>query len=256
MAARNEALARLTDDLTRIVRWGLENLVTFNASKTQFLHLTSRHQLPEVYNLSFDGSNLVPSGSLNILGVSLSPDLSWKEHIASMAKRANMRLGVLRRLRSYFSNNQMLAVYRGLVRPCMEYASPVWGGSSHVSSLDRVQRRAVRLIGAPVSQSLESRRRISSLSLFYRYYFGYCSAELAGCLPPPLRRVRGTRQAEQSHMYAVQPSNPRVGLRRDTFFCAVVPLWNALPSLVFPPSYNMDSFKREMARLPLPRSRP
>ena len=163
-----------------------------------------------------------------------------------------MRLGVLRRLKSYFTNAQMLALYRGLVRPCMEYASPVWGGSSHVSSLDRVQRRAARLIGSPVTQSLESRRRIASLSLFYRYCNGNCSVELANCLPPPLRRVRETRQVEQSHEYAVHLSNPRVELRRDTFFCTVAPLWNSLPSQVFPPSYSMDSFKRGVARLPGP----
>src|SRR6201990_2271818 len=40
------ALEQLTSDLSRISNWGRENMVVFNASKTQFLHLSTRHNLP------------------------------------------------------------------------------------------------------------------------------------------------------------------------------------------------------------------
>ena len=134
----------------------------------------------------------------------------------------------------------------------MEYDSPIWGGSTHVLSLDRVQRRVCRLVDAPVPQSLQYRRRVASLSLFYRYYNGCCSTELANCLPPPLRRVCRTRQAVGAHAFAVHLSNPRLELRRNTFFCAVAPVWNELPFHVFPLTYDMGAFKRAVAGLPRP----
>ncbi|KAL7631114.1 UNVERIFIED_CONTAM: hypothetical protein RMT77_018584 [Armadillidium vulgare] len=40
------ALEQLTSDLSRISNWGRENMVVFKASKTQFLNLSTRHNLP------------------------------------------------------------------------------------------------------------------------------------------------------------------------------------------------------------------
>src|SRR6201990_1745911 len=65
------ALEQLTSDLSRISNWGRENMVVFNASKTQFLHLYTRHNLPHNYDIFFDNTQLKPSSVLNILGVSL-----------------------------------------------------------------------------------------------------------------------------------------------------------------------------------------
>src|ERR1700755_3649759 len=107
-------------------------MVVFNASKTQFLHLFTRHNLPYNY-IFFENTQLKPSSVVNILGVSFSCDLSWKDHIISLSKQASKRLGVLRRLRGFLTPPQLLALYRGVVRPCMEYASHIWGGSTHTA---------------------------------------------------------------------------------------------------------------------------
>merc|ERR1711980_12464 len=49
----------------------------------------------------------------------------------------------------FFSPTQLLALYRGLISPCMEYASHIWGGSTHTSLLNRVESKAFRLINSP-----------------------------------------------------------------------------------------------------------
>merc|ERR1711980_39032 len=127
----------LTSDLTIISDWGRRNLVSFNASKTQFLHLSTRHNLPDDYPLFFDNTQLSPYPTLNILGLSFTQNHNWKFHISSLAKSASSRLGVLHRLNQFFSHSQMLAIYRGLVRPCMEYASHVWGGFHPYSTFEQ-----------------------------------------------------------------------------------------------------------------------
>ena len=91
-------MEQLTSDLSRISNWGKENMVVFNASKTQFLYLSTRHNLPHNYDILLETTQLKPSFILNILGVSFSRDLSWKDHIASLSKQASKRLGVLMRL--------------------------------------------------------------------------------------------------------------------------------------------------------------
>src|SRR6201990_960562 len=91
--------------------------------------------------------------------------------LLSLCKQASKRLGVLRRLHNYFTPPQLLALYRGVVRPCMEYASHIWGGSTHTALLNKVESRAFRLINSPALtnslQSLSSRRIVASLSLDY-----------------------------------------------------------------------------------------
>ncbi len=93
------------------------------------------------------------------------------------------------RLQHFFFPQQMLTVYKGLVRPCMEYASHIWGSSTHTALLDRVESKALLLIGCShltnCLLTLKSRLTVASLSIFYRYFHAYCSSELADCMPPP-----------------------------------------------------------------------
>ncbi|KAL7630252.1 UNVERIFIED_CONTAM: hypothetical protein RMT77_019605 [Armadillidium vulgare] len=226
-------------------------MVVFNASKTQFLHLSTRHNLPHNYDIFFENTQLKPSSVLNILGVSFSRDLSWKDHITSLSKQASKRLGVLRRLHSFFTPPQLLALYRGVVRPCMEYASHIWGGSTHTAILEKVESRAFRLINTPALtnslQSLSSRRIVASLSLYYRYYNGHCSSELSRCIPPPLRRARATRLSTQSHPFSVQLFDPRLNRYAHSYMYSTGKVWNTLPLSVFPTSFDLHTFKRRVS---------
>merc|ERR1711980_11675 len=247
--SRQDAADRLTSVLSD---WGKANLVLFNASKTQFLHLSNRHNLPDNYPIFFNNTQLSPSSTLDILGLSFTKTLNWKFHISSLAKSASSKLGVLHRLNQFFSPSQMLVMYRGLVRPCMEYASHVWGGSTHTALLDRVESKALRLINSPPLTScvlpLKLRRNVASLSISYRYFHANCSSELANCMPPPLPRPRCTRLSTLSHSYAVQTPNARVNQYLHSFIPSTGKLWNSLPWSVFPPSYDLNAFKRGVSR--------
>ena len=250
--SRRDAIARLTSDLSLISEWGKANLVLFNASKTQFLHLSTRHNLPDNYPLFFDKTQLSPSSTLDILGLSFTKNLNWKLHISSLAKTASKKLGVLWRLRQHFTPSQLLTLYRGLIRPCMEYASHIWGGSTHTALLNRVESKAFRLINSPpltnCLQSLKHRRNVASLAIFYKLYYSRSSLELAACLPPPLPRPRCTRLSSHSHPYSVHLTNARVNQYLHSFIPFTGKLWNSLPFSIFPLSYNLTSFKSKVSR--------
>ena len=117
----------------------------------------------------------------------------------------------------------------------------------YTSLLDRVESKAIHLIGGPsltlTLDPLSLRRKVASLSLFYRYYFGHCSDELAACIPAPMPRPRSTPQATFAHNYCVELSNARINRFSDSFFSSTSRLWNALPSSVFLASFNFPSFK-------------
>ena len=239
----------INSDLQSISEWGTRNLVKFNTSKTQLLTI-SLSNTPSNYPIIFEDSEIPSLNSFNILGLQISSSLSWRDHIVQIAKSASKKLGVLFRCKQYFNSAQLFKLYTGFIRPCLEYCSHIWGSSPYTSLLDRIESKAIRLIGDPSLTStldpLSVRRKVASLSLFYHYYFGHCSDELATCIPPPMARPRSTRQATFAHNYCVELSNARINRFSDGFFPSTSHLWNFLPSSVFPASFNLPSFKRQV----------
>ena len=72
----------------------------------------------------------------------------------------------------------------------MEYCCHVWAGapSYYLELFEKLQKWICKTFGFSLAASLEPlahHRNIASLSLFYRYYFGKCSSELAELVPLP-----------------------------------------------------------------------
>ena len=234
----------INSDLQRISEWGTRNLVKFNTSKTQLL-IISLSNTPSNYPIIFDDSKIPPLNSINILGLQISSSLSWRNHIVQIAKSASKKLGVLFRCKQYLNAAQLIKLYTGFIRPCLEYCSHIWGSSAYTSSLDKIESKAIRLIGDPSLTStldpLSLRRKVASLSLFYRYYFGHCSDELATCIPPPMlghfphvRHHLPTTIVWNSSMQELIGSVMVSSLLLPTFGTLSLPLYFRLPSTFLP----------------------
>ena len=90
----------------------------------------------------------------------------------------------------------------------MEYCCHFSAGapSCCLELLDNLQKRIYRAVGPSLATSLEplaDRRNVASLSLFYRYYFGRCSSELAKLAPLPFCRGRYTRYSDRRHDFSL-----------------------------------------------------
>ena len=73
------------------------------------------------------GSKLKSVKSAKDLGVIISSDLSWRARVDAGVNRANKILGVVHRTPLGPSNLEDFSIpYKTLVRPILEYASPVW----------------------------------------------------------------------------------------------------------------------------------
>ena len=138
----------INSDLQSISEWGTHNLVKFNTSKTQLLTI-SLSNTPSNYPIIFEDSEIPSLNSVNILGLQISSSLSWRDHIVQITKSASKKLGVNFRCKQYFNSEQIFILYTGFIRPCLEYCSHIWGSSPYTSLLDRIESKAIRLIGDP-----------------------------------------------------------------------------------------------------------
>ena len=142
------------------------------------------------------------------MGLTFSSKLDWVSYIISIAKTASKKIGPLIRSMKFLSPEVALCLYKSTICPCMEYCCHVWAGapSCYLDLLDKQQKLICRIIGPSLTASLEPLAHcwnVASLSLFYRYYFGRCSSELAQLVPLPFSQGRSTRYSDRLHDFSV-----------------------------------------------------
>jgi archaellum component FlaG (FlaF/FlaG flagellin family) len=260
---RNKISTSINNDLALIDNWGKLNRVNFNASKTQFCVVSLKKDASTAnFPIHFQGNPIERSVSLNVLGMLLTQDFLWTEHVFKKAKSAAKCLGFLWRCKSFFTPADLLKIYKSYIRPKMEYNSHLWAGapSTTLNYLDKVQNRAIRLIGdTNVTASLAPlghRRNIGALSLFYKYFVGMdsCSQEIKTILPELKIFTRNTRLASKSHPYFLILRKSSTEYYENSFIVRSSKLWNLLPSNVFPTvdgalCYNLQKFKTNIDKL-------
>ena len=180
--------------------------------------------------------------------MTFSPKLNWGSYIVSIAKTASKKIGALIRSMKFLSPEVALYLYKATIRPCMEYCCHVWAGaaSCYLELLDKLQKWICRTVGPSLGTSLEPlahRQNVASLSLFYRYFFGRCSFELAQLVPLPYSRGRSTRYSGRLHNLSVTIPRCYKDVYVNSFCPHTARLWNSLPIECFPLTYDLSGFK-------------
>ena len=117
--------------------------------------------------------------------------------------------------------------------------------------LDKIQKRICRTVGPSLAAFLEPlahRRNVACLSLFYRYYFGRCSTELAQLVPLPFSRGRSTRYSDRLHDFSVTIPKCYKDVYVNSFLPWTGRFWNCLPIDCLPLNYNLNGFKSRINR--------
>ena len=162
-----------------------------------------------------------------------------------MKKKANKILGVLQRNLVSCSPVVKERAYLSLVRPVCEYGSVAWSPYSRkdINCVESVQRRAARFVcndyrrtssvDSMISnlgwQDLETRRKISDLTMFFKIRTGNVKISFAN---DPLREMDSPHftRASTRHPFQFQRFSSNVNAHKFSFFVRTVPVWNALSS--------------------------
>ena len=192
-----------------------------------------------------DGSILEEESSYKKLGLTFSSKLDWGSYIVSIAKTASKKIGALIRSMKFFLL-RLLCISINL-----PYCCHVWAGSPscYLELLDKVQKWICRTVGPSLAASLEPlvhRGNVASLSLFYRYYFGRCSSELAQLIPLPYSRGRSTHYSDRLDDFSVTITRCYKDVYVNSFFPRTARLWNSLPIECFPLTYDLVALSLEL----------
>ena len=184
-----------------------------------------------------DRSVLEEKSFFKMLGLSFSSKLDWDSYIVS----------------KFLSPEAAVYLYKSNIRPCMEYCCHVWAGapSCYLELLDKLQKRIWRTVGPSLAASLEPLthiRNVASLSLFYRYYFGRYSSELAELVLLPYSLRRSTRYFDRLQDFSVTIPRCYKDVYVSSCFPCTAGLWNSLPIEWFLLTYDLSGFKSRINR--------
>ena len=177
----------LQNDLWELENWESRWLMEFNTDKCQVLRV-SRKRDPLIHEYILHGKILESVDSAKYLGVSITSDPCWNQHISNMiVTKGNQSLGFLRRNLRIHSPELKSIAYKSLVQPTVEYTSTVWDPYTkhNRDRLEMVQCRAARYVldryerTASVKEmlkqldweTLELRRRKARLTMLYKMHY-------------------------------------------------------------------------------------
>lgn len=158
--------------LDESVKWAKNWIMFYNFTKCHHLQI-GRREINTAYTMKSEEETfeLAKVKTEKDLGVIVDNNLLFRDHITSKVNIANRNLGIIFRTFTYIDQDIFLHLYKSLVRPHLEFASPVWSPHYKKDSIliENVQRRATRLVRGLKEYSYTDRLKILGLpTLEYR----------------------------------------------------------------------------------------
>ena len=212
----------------------------FNPSKCSVMRITRKCD-PVIYDYKLMGHSLKSVSHHPYLGVELSSTLDWNDHINIKVNKVNQTLGFLRRNLGDCPESIKELSYKSLVRPHLEYASPVWDPwkTKHIKQIEAVQRRSARFVKncwdrtpGTVTNLLNdldwpfllNRRQTARLTLFHKIIHNEVDIDLPDYI---VKKNRSLRHYHQNKFIELQSNTEAY---RNSFYCKTIRDWNSLPN--------------------------
>jgi hypothetical protein len=136
----SELKAAANDCLNKVVEWFHSNSLLINPTKTQFILFgTTRDRDWDGFSLDVDGKRLQPLDSLELLGMTIDPQLSYEAHISKQLKKAGFALKLSRGIVNIASISDRQTLYNCYVMPHLRYCCSLFVGLSK-GQLNRIHR--------------------------------------------------------------------------------------------------------------------
>ena len=111
----------------------------------------SNQKLAKISELSISifNCNLENVENFKYLGIKLTSDFTWSDHVEYVMSKFNQRLGLLRRIKHLLPFQARLLFYNSVVLPNFDYADLVWGDKNNatiMNDLQIIQNKAAKII--------------------------------------------------------------------------------------------------------------
>ena len=228
----------LQKDLEEIQKWADKWKMSFNVNKCKVLHMGYSNPNHEY---SLNGTILNKTKEERDLGVLVSNDLDFANHIKGIVSKANRMVGLIKISFESVDIDMFLNLYKSLIRPLLEYCVQAWSPHEEkdITLLENVQRRATKMVrglghlsyeerlNALELTKLEERRIRGDMILTYRLLSGEEDVDYRRFFT-----LKSHDHNTRGHFLKINTVYTRTNVRKFFFSIRVINRWNSLPGKV------------------------
>ena len=185
----------LQNDLETVYKWADNNNMEFNSKKFELLRFGKNDDLKAATEYkSPTGEVIEEKESLRDLGITMSNDLSFDEHIEKIVTKGIQLSGWVLRTFTTRKTDAMMLLFKQLIRSGLEYCCPLWSPNKEelIQKVENVQRTFTRKIsGLSGINRPNYWERLQLLNIYSlqrrreRYIILYTVKALNGSVPNP-----------------------------------------------------------------------
>ena len=244
-----QSAADLNHDLDLTQKWAFQWKMEFNPDplkQATEIIFSCKKKKPHHPSLFFNGIEVSSAPEQKHLGLNLTPNLCFTNHIYEKIKKANKHIGIIKHLSKYLPFKTLNQMYKAFVRPHLDYCDVIYHQSAKItndgqvlttlmSEIERVQyRAALAVTGAWKGsnrtklyeelgwESLTDRRKTQRLVLLYKIVNNLTPSFLRDKLPP----LKNPFSTESSFTY--REYRTKTDRFKQTFFPDAIRQWNVV----------------------------
>ena len=233
----NETARIMNADLEIINKWAK---TWFNPSKSESLLISRKVNRAVHPPLTMNSENIKEVEHHKHLGIYISHDGTWHEHINYITAKAWQRIYIMRKLKFLLDRDSLQIIYISFIRPILEYADIVWDNCTQyeLNALEKIQIEATRIVTGTTKlisvnllyqeigwEPLTQRRTKYKLHMFYKMSNDLSPAYLTSLVPSSFENTVYSLRDSQN----IRPVLTRTQLYYKSFIPSSIREWNELP---------------------------
>ena len=248
--------SQLSSDLTKINDWAFEWKMSFNPDYTKPAHkvVFSRKRIETHHPLLM--INSVPVKSVPFhehLELILDSKFNFNEHIYTLLSKVNKMIPLFQKFQHILPRHSLLTIYKTFIRPHLDYGYVIYDNAFNQSfhkKLESVQYNTALAMTGTIRgtntekfyqelgiESLQDRRKLRSLCLFYKIYKDHTPPYLHNFIPKYFQSSYSLRTTNDIPLFRVKN-----GFFKSYFSPSTITEWNNLDyHLRNAPSINVSN---------------
>ena len=242
-----EAQNKIQTDINKLYNWSQKWLMSFNVDKCKVMHFGKNNPKRKYY---MNNNEIKETTEEKDLGVIISNDLKSKKHVNILLSKANRLVGFIKRTLDHKTMQNVILLYKALIRPILEYCGRAWHPSkTDAIRIEKVQQKILKMIpelrplrnyDARLKKSklfkLSDRRERGDAIQLYRILTHIDEMDYHNFI------TYDTRGHRSNGLKITRP-NKRTKVFQESFYYRPIENWNKLPEKVVEAA-SVCSFKR------------